>query len=460
MNITERLVDHCLSIEFRKLPSNVIEHCKILLLDFVGLPVKASNLESSKSLYAAVTKLASGGECTAIPHGRYFLPQYAAFINGAYGHSLDYDDTHRESSIHPGVSVIPSILAMGEIFGADGKKIVEAMVAGYDVACRLGMAINPKEHYARGFHGTGTCGVFGATVAAGLIADINYDELLNAFGINISQVAGSMQFLENGSWNKRFHPGFAAHNAILAVYLAKSGFIGAAKPIEGKYGFLSSYSQNTNAERILTDLGERYEIVYTGIKPYPCCRYIHPAVDLLLELKDELDHKMVEEIVVEMTNAGYRIVGEPLKKKQNPKNVVDAQFSMPFALATAIVKKRLTVSEFVAENLENEEIRGLMQKIIVKHNPELDKEYPVKWPVVLKIKTNGNSYELRKDYPKGEPEDPISFEEVAEKFKSLAAEKFSEDQINEIIKIIKRLDKISDVRDLTDVLTVDFNKAS
>ncbi len=448
MNVTEALVDHCL--EIKKLPSNVVEYCKILFLDFLGLPVKASELESSKILYSAITKLAGKGDCTAIPHGKLLPPQYAALINGTYGHSLDYDDTHRESSIHPGAAIIPSILAAGEVFGADGKRIIDAMVAGYDVACKLGMAVNPKEHYARGFHGTGTCGIFGATAAAALIADLGREELLNAFGINVSQASGSMQFLENGSWNKRLHPGFAAHNAIIAVFLAKNKFIGAAKPIEGKYGFLNAYSQDTCPDKILKGLGERFEIVRTGVKPYPCCRYIHPAVDLILSLN--LEPKSVKELVVEMTNAGYRIVGEPLEKKQNPKNVVDAQFSMPFALATAIVRRRLTISEFTPENLRNEEIRKLMKRVIVKHNPELDKEYPEKWPVVLKVKTGEEIIELRKDYPKGEPEDPISFEEVADKFKSLTTEKFNEDQIRDVIEIVKKLDKLSDIRELMELL--------
>ncbi len=454
MNITEKIVEHCENIKFSVLPRDVVEYCKVLILDFIGIPVKSSDLESSKSLYSGISSISKGGECTAIPHGSHFLPQYAALINGVYGHSLDYDDTHRESSIHPGVSVIPSLLAAGEVFGADGKRLIESMVAGYDVACKLGMAVNPAEHYSHGFHGTGTCGVFGATAAAGIIADLNPSELLNAFGINISQVAGSMQFLENGSWNKRLHPGFAAHNAILAVNLAKSGFIGAAKPIEGKYGFLNSYTHNPDPEKAILGLGERYEVVFTGVKPYPCCRYIHPAVDIVLQLLREgtINGEEIERIDVEMVRPGYYIVGYPIERKQKPQNVVDAQFSMPFALAVAILKGKLTVDEFNNKNLNDAEVKKMMKKIHVKHSEELDKDYPQKWPVVVTIKTKYDKLVVRKDYPKGEHEDPVSFEEVAEKFKSLVNHKLGEDRANEVLKIVRRLEKLNDIRELTELL--------
>ncbi len=453
-NITERIAEHCESIKFSKLPNDVVEYCKILILDFIGIPVRSRDLESSRSLYNGISAISKGSECTAIPHGRQFLPQYAALINGAYGHSLDYDDTHRESSIHPGASVIPSIFAAGEVFGADGKRLIESMVAGYDVACKLGMAVNPAEHYAHGFHGTGTCGVFGATAAVGMIADLNTSELLNAFGINISQVAGSMQFLENGSWNKRLHPGFAAHNAILAVNLAKSGFIGAAKPIEGKYGFLNSYTHNSDPEKAILGLRERYELVFTGVKPYPCCRYIHPAVDIVLQLLKEeaISGEEVERVDVEMVRAGYYIVGHPLERKQNPQNVVDAQFSMPFALAIALLRGKLTVDEFNNQNLNDAEVKRMMKMVNVKHSEELDKDYPQKWPVVVTIKTKHDKLVVRKDYPKGEPEDPVSFEDVAEKFKSLVNHKLGEERANEVLKIVKKLEKLGDVRELTELL--------
>jgi|Deesub1362A_J573_1020465.scaffolds.fasta_scaffold00218_54 2-methylcitrate dehydratase PrpD len=458
--ITEMLVKHSLDMSFKKLPDEVIEKCKILFLDFLGIPLKASENESSKVLMDSISSivcswsadmqgLSALNTATSIPYGYKFPPQYAALINGTLAHSLDFDDTHREASIHPGAAIIPVILALGELNEIDGKKFIEAMVAGYDVACKLGMAVNPAEHYAHGFHGTATCGLFGATVAGGVVSELDELGLLNALGLNISMAAGSMQFLENGAWNKRLHPGLAAHNAILSIVLARNGFTGAEKPLEGKNGFLKSYSHKSDPEKAVLDLGERYEVMYTGIKPYPCCRYIHPAIDLIL--KHSIEGEIIE-IDVEMVSAGYGIVGTPPERKQNPENVVDAQFSMPFAIAVTILRKKLTVSEFTPEVIFDERVRSMMRRVSVVANKELDKEYPQKWPVILRIKTKQKEEVLRKDYPSGEPEDPLSFEQVAEKFESLVSGKLSDSRIDDTIEFVKRLENRS-IRELFEIIT-------
>lgn len=444
-SITEVFIDHITKVEFSKLPETVVEKCKILFLDFLGIPFKAAELDSSKILMESIAK--EKGETTVLGFGVKTTRRNAALINGTLAHSLDFDDTHRESSIHPGASIIPLLLA----FEPDGKSFIEAMVVGYDVACRLGMAINPAEHYSRGFHGTATCGLFGCIAAGSKILEFGAEKIENAFGIALSMAAGSMQFLENGSWNKRLHPGLAAHNAILALNLAENGFIGAAKPFEGKYGFLNSYSAKPQPEKAL-EIGKRYEVLFTGIKPYPCCRYIHPAVDLILQNPlDPEEILNVENVEVKLTSAGYKIIGEPLEKKQNPKNVVDAQFSMPFALATSLLKGKLTVSEFTEEVIRDEKVRRFMKKIEVMPSEELDREYPEKWPVIVKIKTKEDETAeivLRKDYPSGEPEDPLNFDQVAEKFKSLVGDKID---VDAALSFIKKLEK-REISELFEVL--------
>ena len=441
-HVTEAFVNYITSLEFSKLPETVIEKCKILCLDLLGIPFKASELESSKILIESVGR--EKGDHLILGFNKKTTQRSAALINGCLAHSLEFDDTHREASIHPGAAIIPLLLS----YEPDGKSFIEGMVVGYDIACRLGMAINPAEHYARGFHGTATCGLFGCVAAGAKILGLNAEKIQNAFGIALSMVVGSMQFLENGSWNKRLHPGLAASNAILALNLAKNGFVGAAKPFEGKYGFLNSYSANTHPEKAL-EIGERYEVMFTGVKPYPCCRYTHPAVDLAL--RSHIDPKEILGIEVELTSAGYGISGNPLERKQNPKSTVDAQFSMPFVLAAAIVKGRLTVSEFSEEIIWSKEIRDLMKKIKVSPSKELDKEYPNKWPVVLKIKTKDGLLELKKDYPSGEPEDPLSFKEVSAKFRTLVGDKVD---AAEVIDFVRKLEK-NEVSELLQIFEVE-----
>jgi len=455
MTLSERLAEYVSEITSRNIPREVTNRCKLHLLDFLGIPVAASSEESSKSVFNAVISLGVRGDCTVIPHGKLFPPQYASLINATYGHSLEFDDAHRSASLHPGTVVIPTILALGEMKDIDGEVAIRAMVAGYDVMCKIGMAINPPEHYARGFHGTATCGVFGATAAGAVIEGLGEDEILNAFGVNISMASGSLQFLENGAWNKRLHPGLAAHNAIASLQLAKNGFIGASKPIEGRFGLLSSYTHNPQPEQVISGLGERYEIMFTGIKPYPCCRYTHPAVDLALQFRQEgIEIEDIKRVEVEMIRAGYILVGHPLEKKQEPKNVVEAQFSLPFTVAVALSRGRLTLEDFDIKTLENPEIKKLMQKIYVVHNPEFDKKFPQKWPYLMRIKTkNGRTLEARRDYPRGEPEEPLTFSEVAEKFRSLTHGKLNEEQIDGLLEAVKNLEKAS-IREIVQYLTI------
>ncbi|AGK60895.1 Uncharacterized protein involved in propionate catabolism [Archaeoglobus sulfaticallidus PM70-1] len=425
-NITEQLINHI--IDLKHLNSDVVERCKLLFLDLIGIPFRAEKEESSRALIRSIDIDRIKGDSIAIPYGFRTVPEYSALIMGTLSHSLDFDDTHRESSIHPGAVIIPSILSYSN--DLDGKKFIEAMVCGYDIACKLGMALNPEKHYARGFHGTATCGVFGGVAAISRIFDLDFDRIKSAFGVALSMVSGSMQFLENGAWNKRLHAGLASRNAVMAIELAKSGFIGAEKPIEGKYGFLNSYSENADPEKAVDGLGERFEVMHTGVKLYPCCRYIHPALDIALNL--EIDPESVDRIAVRMVTAGYRIVGEPIGRKRDPRNAVDAQFSLPYALATALVRKRFTVDDLSRESIMDSRVREVMKKIDVQADGELDVEYPEKWAVVLEI--DGEEY--RKDYPRGDPEDPADFSEVENKVRTLM-----NGRAEEIIGFVKKLEK-------------------
>lgn len=456
MNVTKELAAYSLNLKFKDLPPVVVEKAKDCLLDLIGVAIRAKwEAESSTPIAKAVKGLAkSGGNCTAIAHSELFPPQYAALINGAYAHSLDFDDTHRSSSIHPGAPVIPAVMALAEVWGATGKEFAVAMVVGYDVTCKLGKALNPSAHYDRGFHPTSTTGVFGATAAGACIAGLTIRELENAFGMNGSQAAGSMQYLENGAWNKKLHPGLAAHNAILSLALAKSGVIGAGKPIEGKDGFLHSYSGESDISKVTEGLGTEFEILKTAIKPYPCCRYTHGGIDLVLKLVKEnsLEPENIEEIVIETVEEGVEIMGRPLKRKRNPKNMVDAQFSMPFNAAVAAIEGRVTVDDYRDKKLRDPVVRELMGKVVVKSSPELDRLYPERWASRVTVKAEGHEYSEESSFPKGEPENPLSWTELTAKFNSLTEARFSKRRRKEIISEIEHLEDISDMREVISLL--------
>jgi 2-methylcitrate dehydratase PrpD len=428
MTIAKAYAEYVTDLGYDDLPNDVVDYTKKLMLDAIGIALGAEpRAISSEAFINGVDSLANGGDATAFVTDRQLEPEYAALLNGALVHSLDYDDTHRGASHHPGAAVIPAAIAAAETVDheIDGEELLTAIVAGYEVDCRLGMAINPESHYDRGFHSTGTCGTFGATAAAAKVTGLDVDELTNAFGLNGSQAAGSMQFLSNGAWNKRAHPGLAAHSGILSVAFAGAGFYGSEAPIEGEDGFLAAYSDEAKPELATAGLGEKFELLQTGMKPYPCCRYMHPALDALVSLQSEesIEPESVERTVVELPQAGTNIVGHPIERKQNPQSFVDAQFSMPFGVALAITQGEAGINTFLeaSETGHSEEFEEIMRTTEVESTDRVNEPFPERWSAHVIVEAGGKQYNRSIEYAKGEPENSMSWGETAAKFEELTA---------------------------------------
>lgn len=371
--------------------------------------------------------------------------EYAALVNGALAHSLDYDDTYREASLHPGAPVVPSALAAAEEVDASGKDLLTAIVAGYEITCRLGMAVNPASHYDRGFHMTGTCGLFGATAAAGTLYGFDEAEFVSAFGLNGSQAAVSLQFLENGGWNKRAHPGLAAHSALLSTSFADQGFAAAAESIEGVRGFLQGYSDDPHPEKAAEDLGEEYELLNVGVKPYPCCRYMHAPLDVLFELleAENIDHNAVEEVTVNIASPGIKLVGDPTNTY--PQSFVDCQFSMPFGVGLALVYRDGGVDTFleaIEDGEVNDDVKRIIDRTTVMEADWIEDAYPDQWPAEITVTAESNTHTSRTEYAKGEPENPLSWPELVEKYEELTEPILGEEHSSEAREAIGDLESI------------------
>jgi 2-methylcitrate dehydratase PrpD len=447
--ITRALAEHATGLRYDDLPQEAIEKARALVLDHVGIGLRASvDAESTGPVRDTVLALAGEGEASLLGQDRRVHPAHAALLNGTLAHSLDFDDTHRESSLHPGAAIIPVVLALGEQHGIDGRRAIVAIVAGYDVACKLGMAIDPKSHYARGFHPTGTVGVFGATAAGARVLGLSASGLADAFGVNGSQAAGSMQYLANGSYNKRVHPGLAAHNAVLALELARRGFVGTAAPIEGRHGVLSSYSDAAEPERAVAELGERFEILHTAIKPYPSCRYSHTALDVIGELVAERDLRAeaVRRVRIGLCDAGMDLIGAPIERKRQVANIVDGQFSMPFLAAVGLLRGRMTWSDY--ELVGDPRVADLMQRVDVVPDAEANAVYPERWLTSVDIETAGGTLSDRRWRTRGEPELPLSFDEVRAKFDDLASAVLEPDARRSLADAIQNLALLDDLAEL------------
>lgn len=444
--ITHALAGHAAGLRYEQLPAEAVEKACQLVLDFVGIALRASaDVESAKPIRATALAFAGAGDASAVGCEQTLHPAHAALLNGALGHGLDFDDTHRAGTMHAGVAVIPAVLALAEHHRLDGRRVVAALAAGYDVACRLSVAIVPRAHRQRGFHPTGTIGVFGATAAGANLLGLTTEELVNAFGVNVSQAAGSMQFMENGSFSKHLHPGLAGHNAIMALELARHGFLGSASPIEGRHGLLHAYSDGADPSAVLDGLGEHSGLLETAIKPYPTCRYAHTAVDIVCDLFAEhrIDPDEVSAVRIGLCDAAIDIIGEPLEEKRHVKNVVDAQSSMPFIAAVAMRHGGLTWGDLA--RFDDPALQPLIDRVDVRPDAEANARYPGEQLTSVEIETPRGTFGDRRTSARGEPEEPLSPAEVEAKFDDLAATVLSADDRGELAAMIRDLPALPDL---------------
>ncbi len=404
------------------LPAEMMPRLRSLLLDMVGITAfAAGHVESSPAINAAVTRLdPDEGPATAIGMARGFSWAYAALLNGAHAHSLDFDDTNIVQNGHPGAPVISAALSDAERLDCDARSFFEALAVGYEVACRTGGAIG-EGSWARGFHMTSVSGIFGAVAAIGKLRRFDAATLENAFGLALSKAAGSMQYLDNGAWNKRLHPGFAAHDALVCATLAEAGVIGASKSLEGKYGLMTSYTGEAHPEILLDGLGETWIAMQTAVKPYPSCRLTHGAIDATLKLRGKvpLAERDGARLAVELSPAGMRIVGGATPEKTQPTNAVSAQFSVFFQVAAAWQEGQ--VEWAVYDRVRTPELRAAARRVTATVNAGLPNN-----AANVTVTAGGKTLRETILVPLGEPGNWIGDAELRHKFMLLAVPVYGE----------------------------------
>jgi 2-methylcitrate dehydratase PrpD len=455
MGITSEYVDFCLGLKYEDLPSEVIEYVKRLGLDFVGTAAYGTLADSSKIMLKFIQSLNLKGDCTMIGTSLKSPQQYAALANGTFVKPNELDDVENSSSLHPGAAIWPVILAMGEKYHLDGKRLITAAVLGYETIIRLGQAINYAEHYKRGFHPSSTCGHFAATVTASILINLNKQQMIDALGISGSQTSGSFRYIVAGSWTKAFHSGWASHNGILAAHLAQKGFNAPTDIFEGQYGFLESYSQDTHSELILKDLGRAYQTLRTGIKIHTACRHEHPALDTVLAIVRENDLKPedIQRVDVYMIGNAFRLVVEPEERKRAPENIVEAMHSMYFGGAMAMIRRRAFIEEHTENWIRSLQVSNLIKKIYCHHDPELDKLLPEKFPARAVIQTtDGRRLEKMLERPHGDGLEPLPMDELRRKYETLANSIFPKKRVREIEKKVMNFEEIKDFSEVADLL--------
>ena len=356
----EALCQFSLTLEFAGIPPKVVHQTKLLILDFMGIALAACSTEIDPPLRAmanAITGEIRGkgnascdlGPCSAIGEKNRIPAANAAFLNGALGHSLDFDDTHAKSIIHTAAPLVPAAFAGAEAFQKTGQDFIRACVAGFESEIRIRL-VAPGKFHARGFHMTAIAGTFGAAIAYALQSGLSTERMSWALGICGSMAAGLLEYLENGSPVKALHPGWVAHCGICSTILAGSDFAGPQTVFEGRFSFLKSHlrDEEFEVEALTRGLSEIWETLAVGFKPYPCGHVIHAFLDAGLRLKEreKIHHNKIKSIMCHAAKGAIDLVLDPIDVKRKPRGEYDAKFSLPYCLASIFVRGKCGVDDF------------------------------------------------------------------------------------------------------------------
>jgi 2-methylcitrate dehydratase PrpD len=442
--------------KYEDLPPEVIEATKKEILDLFGVAL-GGMYQPGATHVCELVKEWGGKEESSIIGCRQRVPApNAAQANATMAHTLDFDDVHEAAVMHPGIASIPVVMAVGEAQGnLSGKEFITCTALGVDMMCRLALATTPgKSPIELGWHLTTLFGFMGAAATAARVMHLNEDQIVDAIGIGYHQSCGNGQCVKDGALTKRLGPGFAVKGGITAALMAKMGVTGAKNSLEGEWGLYRQYMDGDYSPEILTaDLGKRFEGVNVAIKPYPCCRGIHPAIDAALALVAEsnMRSKDIKEIVLSVTDAHLKLLCQPLEAKRSPRSPVDAQFSIPWGVASAIVGRKVGLSDFTDSAIRNQDVLEVTQKMRVEVDNGLHKPGPEPTRVEI-ITYEGKAFAKVVESPLGSLERPMSFEDCARKFadcaKSLDAQK-----IQRIIERVGQLEKLDDIKEIIRLLT-------
>ncbi len=444
MMIADKIAKFIYENKFEDFSDEVIDKAKMCLLDWIGCAIAGHDHPVSEKLVEAALANKGIKEATIIGHNQKVPAIWAAFANGAISHAIEMDDGHKWSISHPGVTVIPAALALGESLSCSGKEFLAALIIGYDVSIRAGESVGP-EHYDI-WHTTATCGTFGAAAACTKLMKLKINEIADALGNAGSQAAGLWQFIEEGAMTKLLHTAKVGFNGLLSSQIAQSGFTGAHKIFEGEKGFLKAMSQNPCPERLIENLGIHYKILESNFKVHASCGHTHSPIDAIIKAREMYD--ITPEKIVNIHILTYSTAFE-LTGNFNPQNAFEAKFSMPYCVATALVFGVVDSNKFSQEALPNKSVRSIMSKIRMTVDHQLENQFPDCRPTIIKVETTEDSFVVENYYRKGDPENPLSYKEVEEKFMSLIKNNLMEKNICKIINLVKSIEDIENISILT-----------
>lgn len=417
--LSERIAGFTLDLRRHDVPEEVGRSARLRVLDILGVSLAATRTRGGECVARVARGRGGAREATLLDSGARVPAASAALVNGVLAHALDFDDTHHESRIHPSCVVVPAALAAAEANGSSGEELLLALVAGFEVCIRIGLAA-PGLFHERGWHATSACGCLAAAVLAARLYGLGPGAAVHALGISTSLASGLREaYLGEGTDTKALHAGWAAHSGITAAELAAGGFTGAVSALEGRFGYFNAFLAPTpwDLSARLDTLGSVWHTPEVTYKLFPCGSLAHGCIDAALELHRERGVRAsdVTEIVCILPPGMVSTIAEPTSTKLNPRSGYEAKFSVQYAVAAALTRGRVTEEEFGEAALSDPNLREALGRVRYEEDPAMP--FPTKYPGGVRVRlSGGESLEVRRANSPGTPERPVRDEEIVDKF--------------------------------------------
>src|SRR3954452_17301085 len=437
-SLAEALARKIAALAPERLPAAVRRKCEDLAVDVVGLCLTARNEDYVK---AALAGWDEEGDCTAIGHARPMSAAGAAFVNGTAAHGEDFDDTFEGGPVHAGAVIVPAVLAACERYNRDGRSALLGIAVGTEVICRLSVVV-PKAVHKAGFHPTAVFGAMGAAAGVGAALGLEQRQMVDALGIAGSMAGGIIEYLAEGAWTKRLHPGWAAQSGLRAALLGRHGFLGPRTVFEGVHGLFHGFAHTTtgNYDALIGDFGAQWVTQTLAFKPYPCGTMTHPYIDCARRLAARgVKPETIQDIVCDVGDGTVHRLWEPLAAKQKPANGYAGKFSQPYCIATALVRSNVGLSDFTDAAVTDERVLAVAAKVRYRIDPQ--NPYPNEFTGHIRATLNdGSVIEEHQPHFRGGAKEPLTHQDIEEKFALNAAHGgWNEGHIKEALALMRTL---------------------
>ena len=445
MQATKSLAQFSSGLKYEDLPSKTVRMAKQCILDWMGVAIRGSQERPAKILQETILAADNGTNASVLSGTRRCAAAMnAAFLNGAASHTLDFDDLHNASIIHVATIVVPPAFSVVEAEHKGGRDAITATVVGYEVAGRVGEAVIPESYYF--WHTTGTVGTIAAGAAAARALGLDAEQTVHALGSAGTQASGLWEFVKEGAMSKPLHTGKACYGGVLSAYLARSGFTGATQILEGEKGFCRAMVNEPHFGKLTENLGQGYKIDENSFKPYPCCKHSHAAIYAALSLMQRhgFGSNDVEKVSI-LVNA----ITDSLINNPSPQTAYGCKFSIQYCVACALQYGKVGLEQFEQTAMTDAAVRSLMEKISVKKDNDVQAIYDadstkLASKVIVELK-NGNVLEETVEYPKGDPANPMTWEDAREKFCDLVIPVLGDNRAQQLANLVDELDKVDDL---------------